>query len=174
HIRLASDLPNELYGRVGFLWACEFLNNHIGEDTISIYYLHEIMDVIIRAGRRLTNKGRCPLMYEWDGKKYCGPAHGPAGIMHVEDVKGTLRHMIKNRFPGGNYPSSEGSESDRFVHWCHSAPGITLTLVFGDEEFLQAVVDAGEVVWKKGPLKRVGICHGIGERTPTFFWHSTN
>ncbi|KAK3199097.1 hypothetical protein Dsin_022512 [Dipteronia sinensis] len=29
-IKLASDLPNELlYGRVGFLWACAFLNKHI-------------------------------------------------------------------------------------------------------------------------------------------------
>ncbi|KAI9185501.1 hypothetical protein LWI28_007952 [Acer negundo] len=124
-------------------------------------------------------------MYEWHGKKYWGAAYGLAGIMHVldmelkpdevEDVKGTLRYMIKNHFPGGNYSSSEGSESDRLVHWCHGAPGITLTLVkaarvFGDEEFLQVAVDAGEVVWKRGLLKRVGICHGIS----MFFWHCTN
>ncbi|KAK2639123.1 hypothetical protein Ddye_026918 [Dipteronia dyeriana] len=72
-------------------------------------------------------------------------------IMHVlmdmelkpdeaEDVKGTLRHMTKNHFPSGNYPFSEGSESDQLVHWCHGAPGVTRTLVkavqgFGDEEF---------------------------------------
>ncbi|TXG67054.1 hypothetical protein EZV62_008329 [Acer yangbiense] len=66
--------------------------------------------------------------------------------------------MIKNCIPGGNYPSSEGSESDWLVHWCHGAPGITLTLVkaaqvFGNGEFLQAAVDAGEVVWKRGLLK---------------------
>lgn len=36
--------------------------------------------------------------------------------------------MIRNRFPSGNYPSSEGSESDRLVHWCHGAPGVALTL----------------------------------------------
>ncbi|TXG67056.1 hypothetical protein EZV62_008331 [Acer yangbiense] len=155
-IKLASDLPNELlYGRVGFLWACAFLNKHIGKDTISTTRM-----------------------------KYWGAAHGLAGIMHVlmdmelkpdevEDVKGTLRYMIKNRFHGGNYPSSEGSELDQLVHWCHSAPGITLTLVqasqvFGDEEFLQAAVDAGEVVWKRGLLKRVGICHGISGNTYAF------
>lgn len=78
-------------------------------------------------------------MYEWHGKKYWGAAHGLAGILHVlmdmqmttdeqEDVKSVLRYMIKGRFPSGNYPSSEGSESDRLVHWCHGAPGITLTL----------------------------------------------
>lgn len=98
------------------------------------------MDEVITAGRQLAHKGRCPLMYEWHGKKYWGAAHGLAGIMkvlmdmelkpdEVEDVKGTLRYMIKNRFPSGNYPSSEGSESDRLVHWCHGAPGVTLTLV---------------------------------------------
>lgn len=98
------------------------------------------MDEIVKAGRQLSNKGRCPLMYEWHGKKYWGAAHGLVGIMHVlmemelkldevEDVKGTLRYMIRNRFPSGNYPSSEGSESDRLVHWCHGAPGAALTLV---------------------------------------------
>ncbi|KAI9185705.1 hypothetical protein LWI28_009949 [Acer negundo] len=70
---------------------------------------------------------------------------GLAGIVHVlmdmelkpdevEDVKGKLRYMIKNRFPGGNYSSSEGIESDRLVHRCHGAPGITLTLVKAAQE----------------------------------------
>lgn len=79
-------------------------------------------------------------MYEWHGKRYWGAAHGLAGIMHVlmdmelkpdevEDVKGTLSYMVKNRFPSGNYPSSEGSETDRLVHWCHGAPGVALTLI---------------------------------------------
>lgn len=96
------------------------------------------MNDIIKSGRRL-GKGRCPLMYEWHGKRYWGAAHGLAGIMHVlldmelnpdemEDVKGTITHMIRNRFPSGNYPSSEGNESDRLVHWCHGAPGVALTL----------------------------------------------
>ncbi|KDO74128.1 hypothetical protein CISIN_1g015433mg [Citrus sinensis] len=156
----------------------------MGKDTISTAQMRAVVDEIIKAGRRLANRGRCPLMYEWHGKKYWGAAHGLAGIMHVlmdmelkpdevEDVKGTLRYMIKNRFPSGNYPSSEGSESDRLVHWCHGAPGVTLTLakaaeVFGEKEFLQAAVDAGEVVWKRGLLKRVGICHGISGNTYVF------
>lgn len=40
--------------------------------------------------------------------------------------------------------------------------------VFGDNEFLQAAVDAGEVVWKRGLLKRVGICHGISGNAYVF------
>ncbi|KAF5730659.1 hypothetical protein HS088_TW19G00252 [Tripterygium wilfordii] len=184
-IKLPSDLPNELlYGRVGFLWACLYLNKHIDQGTISSRRMRAVVDEIIKEGRRLANKGRCPLMYEWHGKKYWGAAHGLAGIMHVlmhmelkpdeaEAVKDTLRYMIKNRFPSGNYPSSEDSESDRLVHWCHGAPGVALTLVkaavvFGDGEFLQAAVDAGEVVWNRGLLKRVGMCHGISGNTYVF------
>ncbi|KAJ8764656.1 hypothetical protein K2173_007743 [Erythroxylum novogranatense] len=207
-IRLSSDLPHELlYGRVGYLWACSFLNHHIGQDTIPYSHRRAVTDEIIKAGRRLARKGRSPLMYEWHGKKYWGAAHGLAGIMYVlmdmglkpdemEDVKDTLRYMISNRFPSGNYPSSEGSESDRLVHWCHGAPGVALTLVkaaqvtvsdlrialsidwkkqmddgdkvFGDKEFLQAAADAGEVVWNRGLLKRVGICHGISGNAYVF------
>ncbi|XP_057513543.1 lanC-like protein GCR2 [Actinidia eriantha] len=75
----------------------------------------------------------------------------------VEDVKGTLRYMIQNSFPSGNNPSSEGSESDRLVHWCHGASGVALTLVkaaevFGDEEFVKVAMDAGEVVLDRGLL----------------------
>ncbi|KAE8125773.1 hypothetical protein FH972_020547 [Carpinus fangiana] len=184
-ITLPSDLPNELlYGRAGFLWACSFLNKHIGKDTISATRTRPVVDDIIKAGRRLSSKGKCPLMYEWHGKRYWGAAHGLAGILHVlmhmqlkpdevEDVKGALCYMIKNRYPSGNYPSSEGSESDRLVHWCHGAPGIALTLVkaaevYGGKEFLQAAVDAGDVVWNRGLLKRVGICHGISGNTYVF------
>ncbi|KAL8167313.1 hypothetical protein V2J09_008812 [Rumex salicifolius] len=183
-IRLPSDIPNELlYGRAGYLWSCSYLNKHIGNGTISTASMRAVAADLITAGQKL-GKGRCPLMYEWHGKRYWGAAHGLAGIMHVlmdmeltrqeqEDVKNTLRYMIKNRFPGGNYPSSEASESDRLVHWCHGAPGITLALakaaqVFGDKEFLQAAMDAAEVVWNRGLLKRVGICHGISGNTYVF------
>lgn len=184
-IKLPKDLPNELlYGRGGFLWACSFLNKHIGKHTLPASHTREVVNDIIKAGRQLANKASCPLMYEWHGKKYWGAPHGLAGIMHIlmemelmsdelEDVKGTLRYMIKNRFPSGNYPSSEGSESDRLVHWCHGAPGVALTLVkaaevFGADEFLQAAVEAGEVVWNRGLLKRVGVCHGISGNAYVF------
>ncbi|MED6169158.1 transcription factor [Stylosanthes scabra] len=184
-IRIPRDSPYELlYGRAGYLWACSFLNRHIGKDTIPSIHMRPVVDEVITAGRQMGHKGRCPLMYEWHGKKYWGAAHGLAGIMNVlmdmelkpdevEDVKGTLRYMIKNCFPSGNYPSSEGSENDRLVHWCHGAPGVALTLVkaaevYGDKEFLQAATEGGEVVWKRGLLKRVGICHGISGNTYVF------
>lgn len=91
------------------------------------------------AGRAGASHTQCPLMYQWQGTRYWGAAHGLAGIMHVlmhfplnhedmKDVKGTLRYMIKGRFSSGNYPSSEGSTRDRLVHWCYGAPGMALTL----------------------------------------------
>ncbi|GFP78597.1 lanc-like protein gcr2 [Phtheirospermum japonicum] len=183
-IKLPNDLPDELlYGRAGYLWASSFLNENIGKDTISSTRTRAVVDEIIKSGQQLATK-RCPLMFEWHGKKYWGAAHGLAGIVNLlmdmelkpdeaEHVKGTLRYMIENRFPSGNYPSSEGSETDRLVHWCHGAPGVALTLVkaakvFKSEEFLQAAIEAGEVVWKRGLLKRVGVCHGISGNAYVF------
>ncbi|KAI3504475.1 hypothetical protein L1887_25973 [Cichorium endivia] len=183
-MKLPKELPNELlYGRAGYLWACLFINKNLGENIISSTHMREITDEIIKAGRNMST-GECPMMYEWHGKRYWGAAHGLAGIMNVlmdmvlsedelEDVKGTLVYMIKNRFSSGNYRSSEGNDSDRLVHWCHGAPGIALTLakatrVFGGDEFIKAAIDAGEVVWKRGLLKRVGICHGISGNTYVF------
>ena len=99
------------------------------------------MSEIIKNGRALGRKEKCPLMFEWYGEKYWGAAHGLAGIIYVlmdmelkpdevADVKGTLRYMVNNRFPSGNYPSSEeDKQRDVLVHWCHGAPGIALTLV---------------------------------------------
>ncbi|CAL5406480.1 unnamed protein product [Camellia sinensis] len=191
-IKLLKDLPDELlYGRDGFLWACLFLNKHIGEGTIPSDYIGAVANDILKNGRALGVKERCPFMFEWYGEKYWGAAHGMAGIMHVlmyaklspdeaEEVKCTLKYMIKYRFPSGNYPSSEQDcKSDCLVHWCHGAPGMALTLikaaeiislayVFGDKEFLEAAVNAAGVVWNRGLLKRVGICHGISGNTFVF------
>ncbi|XP_039783750.1 lanC-like protein GCL2 isoform X2 [Panicum virgatum] len=184
-ITITEKVPNELlYGRAGYLWACLFLNKHLSEKTIPLEHINSVAKDIIKEGRKLSSKGSSPLMYEWHGKKYWGAAHGLAGIMHVlmhtelkldeqDDVKNTLLYMTKNRFPSGNYPSSEGNESDRLVHWCHGAPGVALTLakayeVFHDDHFKQSAADAAEVVWNRGLLKRVGICHGVSGNAYVF------
>ncbi|CAA2995773.1 lanC GCL2 [Olea europaea subsp. europaea] len=185
-IKPSKDHPDELlYGRVGYLWACLFLNKHLGRETVPSSSMGSVVMEILNSGRKLGGKGGCPLMFEWYGEKYWGAAHGLAGIMHIlmdfelrpderEDVRGTLKYMIKNRFPGGNYPASEEDRKrDVLVHWCHGAPGIALTLVkaaevFGDKEFLEAAMNAAEVVWNRGLLKRVGICHGISGNAYVF------
>ncbi|KAL3632311.1 LanC-like protein gcl2 [Castilleja foliolosa] len=185
-IRLSDDHPNELlYGRTGYLWSCLFLNKHLGNKTISLTSLSGIVRGVIENGRTLGKSGASPLMFEFNGERYWGAAHGLAGIMRVlmefelapdelEDVKGTLKYMIKNRFPSGNYPASEADKQrDVLVQWCRGAPGIALTLVkaaevFGDKEFLEAAMEAAEVVWNRGLLKRVGMCHGISGNAYVF------
>ncbi|KAK1405362.1 Lanthionine synthetase C-like protein 1 [Heracleum sosnowskyi] len=184
-IELPKDLSDELFhGRAGYLWTCLYLNKHIGEDTIPSAPMSVVADEIIANGRKMGSKDRCPLMYEFRGQKFWGTAHGLAGIMHVlmdlelkpderEDVKATLKYMVNNRLPSGNYPAAEDDKNDVLVQWCRGAPGIALTLVkaaqvFEDKEFLEAAIGAAEVVWNRGLLRRVGICHGISGNAYVF------
>lgn len=130
-----------LYGRAGFLWAALFINKHFGEDIVPSELLMPIVDAVLAGGRAgASDNPSCPLMYRWHGTRYLGAANGVAGILQVllhfslsdedaEDVKGTLRYMMANRFPhSGNYPSSEGNLRDKFVQWSHGAAGMAITL----------------------------------------------
>ncbi|CAN6466867.1 unnamed protein product [Victoria cruziana] len=176
-----------MYGRVGFLWAALFINKHIGGGTVDTSILMRIVDAVLAGGRVGASHSECPLMYQFHGTRYWGASHGLAGIMHVllhfplphhedvDDVKGTLRYMIKNRFfPGGNYPSSEGNGRDKLVQWSHGAAGMAITLckasqVFPEDmEFRSAAIDAGEVVWKRGLSKKIGLCDGLAGNTYVF------
>ncbi|XP_075655484.1 lanC-like protein GCL1 [Castanea sativa] len=176
-----------LYGRAGFLWAALFLNNHLGEETVPSNLLMPVVDAVLAGGRAgASNNTACPLMYRWHGTRYWGAANGLAGILQVllhfplsnedaEDVKGTLRYMMSKRFPhSGNYPSSEGNPRDKLVQWSHGATGMALTLckaskVFGgDREFRDAAIEAGEVVWKNGLVKKVGLADGVAGNAYAF------
>lgn len=176
-----------LYGRAGFLWAALFLNKHLGEDTVSKDILMPIIDGVLAGGRAGASDIKdCPLMYRWHGTRYLGAANGLAGILHVllhfplpseyvEDVKGTLRYLISKRFPhSGNYPSSEGNPRDKLVQWSHGATGMAITLskaaqVFpNDRELRDAAIEAGEVVWKNGLVKKVGLADGVSGNAYAF------
>ncbi|KAI8540833.1 hypothetical protein RHMOL_Rhmol08G0015500 [Rhododendron molle] len=168
-----------LYGRAGFLWAALFINKHLGQDTVHNDLLTPIVEAVLAGGRAgASDNTASPLMYRWHGTRYWGAAHGLAGILNVllhfplseedaEDVKGTLRYMMSNRFPhSGNYPSSEGNQRDKLVEWSHGATGMAITLckasqVFAtDREYRDAAIEAGEVVWKSGLVKKVGLADG--------------
>ncbi|CAI5501504.1 unnamed protein product [Closterium sp. Naga37s-1] len=68
----------------------------------------------------------------------------------------------------------EVREADRLVHWCHGAPGVAPALALAamlypsKPHLLQAAIEAGEVVWHRGLLRRVGLCHGISGNAYTF------
>ncbi|VVA38160.1 PREDICTED: lanC [Prunus dulcis] len=176
-----------LHGRAGFLWAALFINKYLGQEKVPSDLLMPVVDAVLAGGRAgASDNPSCPLMYRWHGTRYLGAANGLAGILQVllhfplskedaEDVKATLRYMMANRFPhSGNYPSSEGNPRDKFVHWSHGAAGMAITLckasqVFpGDREFRDAAIEAGEVVWKNGLLKKVGLADGVAGNAYAF------
>ncbi|XP_043697366.1 lanC-like protein GCL1 [Telopea speciosissima] len=135
-------MPYELlHGRAGFLWAALFINKNLGQETVPMDLLMPVVEAVLAVGRAgVSDTTACPLMYRWHGTRYWGAAHGLAGILVVllhfplsgedyEDVKGTLRYMMRNRFPhSGNYPSSEGNPRDKLVQWSHGATGMAITL----------------------------------------------
>ena len=78
--------------------------------------------------------------------------------------------MLNSEEPNGNYPPAPGEYRDdwnELIHWCHGAPGVVYLfakayLVWKDEKYLAAAMRCGDIVWKKGLLKKgPGICHGI-------------
>ncbi|KAF7834438.1 lanC-like protein GCL1 [Senna tora] len=176
-----------LYGRAGFLWAALFINKHLGEDAVPSDILMPIIDAVLAGGRAgASDNTDCPLMYRWHGTRYLGAANGLAGILQVllhfpltredaEDVKGTIKYLMSKRFPhSGNYPSSEGNPRDKLVQWSHGATGMAITLckaaqVFpNDREFRDAAIEAGEVVWKSGLVKKVGLADGVSGNAYAF------
>ncbi|XP_042515135.1 lanC-like protein GCL1 [Macadamia integrifolia] len=181
-------MPYELlHGRAGFLWAALFINKHLGQETVPMDLLMPVVEAVLAGGRAgVSDTTACPLMYRWHGTRYWGAAHGLAGIFQVllhfplsgedeEDVKGTLRYMMRNRFPhSGNYPSSEGNPRDKLVQWSHGATGMSITLckaaqVYSSErEFRDAAIEAGEVVWKSGLVRRVGLADGVSGNAYAF------
>jgi len=56
---------------------------------------------------------------------------------------------------------------DNLVQWCHGAPGMIslfsrLYILTGKEKYLEVVLSAAEVTWKKGLLtKSLSLCHGV-------------
>ncbi|KAI3451183.1 hypothetical protein Pfo_007848 [Paulownia fortunei] len=176
-----------LYGRAGFLWAALLVNKYLGGQIIPNDLLMPVVGAVLAGGRAgASDNIACPLMYRWHGTRYWGAAHGLAGILHVllhfplsgddiEDVKATLRYMMSNRFPhSGNYPVSEGNPRDKLVQWSHGAGGVAVTLckasevLPNDRECRDAAIEAGEVVWKSGLVKKVGLADGTAGNAYAF------
>eukprot|EP00088_Acartia_fossae_P068776 TRINITY_DN8799_c0_g1_i2.p1 TRINITY_DN8799_c0_g1~~TRINITY_DN8799_c0_g1_i2.p1 ORF type:complete len:413 (-),score=53.50 TRINITY_DN8799_c0_g1_i2:122-1309(-) len=179
-----SDMPDELlYGRAGYLFSLLLVNKECEESSVETTLIRQIVEVILRSGHHYSRKYKCssPLMYEWHDKRYYGAAHGLAGIYatllqtnvlqenEIEDlVKPSVDYLLGKAFPSGNFPSSEGSDRDRLVHWCHGAPGIVHLLLlcytkWGDKKYQDAALKCGDVIWSRGLLRKgEGLCHGTG------------
>lgn len=189
-----SSTPNEvLYGRAGFLYTCAFMNRTLKETVVHDAAVQPVVDRILVEGRSHPDKPPgCPLMWEWHHKQYTGAAHGLVGIIHMLlmcrrllskadllDVVATLDYVLSTRFPGsGNLPSSypvpgDNSSSDRLVQWCHGAVGLGITCAYAyeclrDQKYLQAARECASVVWERGLVRKLSLCHGIAGNLYTF------
>lgn len=181
------DLANEyLYGRVGFLYALLYVNKYVSPPPFSESNIRSIITAILNCGEKLAKHlkidDECPLMYEWHDTKYLGAAHGISGIIYLllqakdylseEElntlIKPTIRFLTTLRFPTGNFPSSLGpAKSDKYVQWCHGAPGFLYMYcaafrVFGEQHYLNSAIKCADIIWWRGLLKKgYSLCHGV-------------
>ncbi|XP_028132678.1 glutathione S-transferase LANCL1 isoform X1 [Diabrotica virgifera virgifera] len=186
-----SDVANEyMYGRIGYLYAILYVNKNISPPPFDDNYISQIIETILVIGRNISKAGRfkCPIMYDWHDSYYMGAAHGLAGILYLllqarayltEDelnnvVKPTIDYLLTQRFPSGNFPSSIGRDSDKYVQWCHGSPGFVHLLttaykIFQDTRYLQAALECGEIIWQRGLLRKgYSLCHGVSGNAYSF------
>ncbi|PVD30460.1 hypothetical protein C0Q70_09726 [Pomacea canaliculata] len=191
HVCKDRKMPNEhLYGRAGYLAAVMFVQKHLGADSIKKEVIVSVTKAILYSGKTLSQKEKWqhPLMYSWYDQYYLGAAHGLAGIFytlllvkepevrpHIESlVQPCIDFMLSLRFPSGNYPAVVGDSDDRLVHWCHGAPGWVAMFAlayqtYKKKEYLDAAEECGNVVWKRGLLKKgYGLCHGAAGNAYAF------
>jgi len=188
-LRCGSD---ELFvGRAGYLCGLLVLRQKLGEKVLNDGTTHEICKLIVESGRHYVakTKSQIPLMYAYYDTEYLGAAHGLCSILqmllsfpgfiaaypdYIADVKSTLEFITNLETANGNYPcamdetgADKRPEEHDLVHWCHGAPGTVYLLarahkVYSDDQCKQACLRAGDLVWKRGLLKKgPGICHGV-------------
>ncbi|XP_019872798.1 lanC-like protein 2 isoform X2 [Aethina tumida] len=183
-LEVDSDLANEyMYGRAGYLYALLFLNKNLQPPLVSGELIRSVIEAILICGQTEARKQRskCPLMYQWHDSYYLGAAHGLSGILYLllncteylleseinTLIKPTIDHLATLKFKSGNFPSSLGREQDKYVQWCHGAPGFLYMFskaytVFRDEKYLNLALTCGDVIWNRGLLRKgYSICHGV-------------
>ncbi|XP_047357096.1 lanC-like protein 2 [Vespa velutina] len=186
-----SEIPDELlYGRAGYLFSLLYINSNISPPPIKSDIIKQVISSIIKSGNIYSTSRhyKSPLMYSWHDTEYLGAAHGLAGILyillqardylHEEQLKNyilpALYYLQDLKYPSGNFPSSIGSNTDKLIHWCHGAPGMTMLFclayeIYSDKKFLETAIQCGEVIWERGLLKKgYGICHGVSGNAYTF------
>jgi hypothetical protein len=113
--------------------------------------------------------------------RYVGAGHGFAGNVHALSLRPELlddadavfqqavataaAHAVR-RAGQANWPGLAGTDLGLHgrTQWCHGAPGIITSLARLEPEdsgLTTLLEDAGELVWRAGPLvKGPGLCHG--------------
>lgn len=180
--------PDELlYGRSGGLYAMLLIRQQLPKQCIiKDEHIVNQINLILSSGKSMESFGR-PLFYSWHGKEYVGIAHGYTGILYMlleankylskdqlKLIRDAINFVESTKYASCNYPSSIGSETDWLVHWCHGAPGVMHMLikayqVYRDKSLFESALQCGEVIWKRGLLRKgFGLCHGIAGNAYAF------
>lgn len=170
-----------LVGRSGYLLGLAWLQQQLQREILPKEETMKLSSIIIQSGRKYAakHKKKVPLMFQFHGREYLGAAHGVSAILlslltlptndskDLEDVKATIDEILKLQDETGNFPSKFDKNESHLVHWCHGAPGVVYLMAkaylkFRHEEYLEACLKCGDLVWNRGLLsKGPGICHGI-------------
>ncbi|KAL3883318.1 hypothetical protein ACJMK2_029593 [Sinanodonta woodiana] len=190
-INFFKNGSDELFvGRAGYLLGILNLHRKLGKKVLGDETVKLLCALTVESGRDYAKRHntRSPLMYAYYGTEYLGAAHGLASILQVlmsfldylksdpsaeHDIRLSVDYILSLKQPNFNYPAATDEltnprpESEELVHWCHGAAGIVYLFarayrVWGDEKYLAACLQCGELTWQKGLLRKgPGICHGI-------------
>lgn len=170
----AASYPSELlYGRAGTLYLIRALRHFVPHAGL---LLDEHIATLNRRIMDVGEDGRGN--WRFHGKRYLGAAHGDIGIITqlvlttpslAPALQPRLEALLDAQLESGNFPSSDGSTSDRLVQWCHGAPGYVMSLLAlreffpGLEARIDGAVERGRAcIWERGLLhKEPCLCHGI-------------
>lgn len=174
-------------GRAGYLAGALWMSRELQTPVFTNDELYKLCDHIVESGRDYAKRQNrpCPLMYHYFNTEYLGAAHGISLILQMllsvpgyieynklaaHNIKITVEYILSLQTEDGNWPCclEEISLSDhKLVHWCHGAPGTIYLmakayLVYKEQMYYDACIKAGEVVWRKGLLRKgPGLCHGV-------------
>lgn len=93
---------------------------------------------------------------------------------NLGNIESCVEFLVSEQFSSGNFPSSLENDTDKLIHWCHGAPGAVHLMVkayqvFGKDKYLSAAVKCGDVIWRRGLLKKgYGVCHGVAGNAYAF------
>ena len=180
--RNAGHPSNELlWGVPGSLHALAALYEHTGDARWARAWVDAARSVIAKL-HDVPDAG-CALWTQdlyGERTRYLGAGHGFAGTAgalvrgeHLLDadermamreriVDGMLRTAVRSDGFVNWPPLQDHPTSKWLVQWCHGAPGVITSLAALDDRRLDDVLlEAGELVWRAGPLaKGPGLCHG--------------
>ncbi|XP_028160499.1 lanC-like protein 3 [Ostrinia furnacalis] len=174
-------------GRAGYLAGALWISRELQTPVFTNDELYKICDVMVACGREYSTKHKspCPLMYHYYNTEYIGAAHGVSFILQMllsvpgyldfnksaaKDIRTTIDFIASLQTDEGNWPccmEEVGLSDHKLVHWCHGAPGTIYLmakayLVLKDQRYYNVCLRAGEIVWRKGLLRKgPGICHGV-------------